>query len=194
MIERDPIVTAKEVATLDLLSGGRVLFGVGAGWNLEEMRNHGTDPSRRFRLMRERVEAMKAIWTEDEAEYHGEHVDFDPIWSWPKPVAEAAPAGAAWAGRAKVLDRVLAYGDEWMPNRLGSPEELAARGSTSCSERAGRPARAVRRPPASSRRRELVERLRARSASTAALFYVLARRRRGARPKRELATSYAALG
>ena len=71
VVERDPIVTAKEVASLDLLSGGRFLFGVGAGWNREEMRNHGTDPSRRFKLMRERVEAMKEIWTKDEAEYHG---------------------------------------------------------------------------------------------------------------------------
>ena len=94
MIERDPIVTAKEVATLDVVSGGRVLFGVGAGWNLEEMRNHGTDPERRFGIMRERVEAMKAIWTEDEAEYHGAHVDFDPIWCVAEARAEAAPAGA----------------------------------------------------------------------------------------------------
>src|SRR5437763_7038970 len=85
IIQRDPITTAKEVASLDRLSGGRFLFGVGAGWNREEMRNHGTDPDRRFTLMRERIEAMKAIWTEDEPEYHGRYVDFDPLWSWPKP-------------------------------------------------------------------------------------------------------------
>jgi probable F420-dependent oxidoreductase len=84
--QRDPIVTAKEVATLDHVSGGRFLFGVGAGWNKEEMRNHGTEPATRWKLMRERVEAMKAIWTQEEAEYHGRFVDFDPIWSWPKPV------------------------------------------------------------------------------------------------------------
>ena len=89
--ERDPIVTAKAVASLDGLSGGRVLFGVGAGWNREEMRNHGTDPRRRFARMRERVEAMKAIWTQDEAEYHGEFVDFDPIWCWPKPAQQPHP-------------------------------------------------------------------------------------------------------
>src|SRR5215210_6280235 len=82
VIERDPITLAKEVATLDQLSGGRFLFGVGAGWNVEEMKNHGTDPGTRFRRMRESVEAMKAIWTQDEAEYHGRIVDFDPIWSW----------------------------------------------------------------------------------------------------------------
>jgi probable F420-dependent oxidoreductase len=83
IIERDPIVTAKEVATLDHISGGRFLFGVGAGWNIEEMENHGTDPGTRFRRMRESVEAMKAIWTQDEAEYHGRIVDFGPIWSCP---------------------------------------------------------------------------------------------------------------
>ncbi|HLM26414.1 MAG TPA: LLM class F420-dependent oxidoreductase, partial [Thermoleophilaceae bacterium] len=89
--ERDPIVTAKEVATLDHVSGGRVFFGVGAGWNKEEMRNHGTDPRRRWSVMRERVEAMKAIWTQEQAEYHGRFVDFDPISSWPKPVQKPHP-------------------------------------------------------------------------------------------------------
>ena len=91
VIERDPITLAKEVATLDHISNGRVLFGVGGGWNREEMANHGTDPSRRWKLLRERIEAMKAIWTQDEAEYHGEFVDFDPIWSWPKPVQRPPP-------------------------------------------------------------------------------------------------------
>src|SRR5919198_2739981 len=86
VIERDPITTAKEVASLDLVSGGRFLFGVGGGWNLEEMANHGTDPKRRWALLRERVLAMKRIWAEDEAEYHGELVNFDKLWSWPKPV------------------------------------------------------------------------------------------------------------
>ena len=116
VVERDPIVTAKEVASLDRLSGGRFLFGVGAGWNREEMENHGTDPKRRFKLMRERIEAMKAIWTEDEAEYHGEHVDFDPIWSWPKPVQQPHPPVLVGGNGEKVLDRVVAFGDEWMPN------------------------------------------------------------------------------
>jgi probable F420-dependent oxidoreductase len=115
VVERDPIVTAKEVASLDLLSNGRFVFGVGAGWNLEEMENHGTDPGRRFSLMRERIEAMKAIWTEDEAEYHGEHVDFDPIWSWPKPVQKPHPPIVVGGNGEKALDRVVAYGDEWMP-------------------------------------------------------------------------------
>jgi probable F420-dependent oxidoreductase len=127
VIERDPIVTAKEVATLDRVSGGRFLFGVGAGWNKEEMRNHGTDPSRRWGLMRERVEAMKAIWTQDDAEYHGRYVDFDRIWSWPKPVQKPHPPVLVGGVGEKVLDRVVAYGDEWIPNRVRSPEELAPR-------------------------------------------------------------------
>ena len=127
VIERDPIVTAKEVATLDHVSGGRFLFGVGAGWNKEEMQNHGTDPSRRWGVMRERVEAVKAIWTQDEAEYHGRNVDFDPIWSWPKPVQKPHPPVLIGGVGEKVLDRVVAYGDGWIPNRVKSPEELAPR-------------------------------------------------------------------
>ena len=114
--EHDPIVTAKQVATLDRLSGGRFLFGVGAGWNVDEMQNHGTDPSTRFKLMRERVEAMKAIWTQDEASYHGELVDFDPIWSWPKPVSRPHPPILMGGSGPKVLDRVLDYADGWAPN------------------------------------------------------------------------------
>src|SRR3954447_2857889 len=127
VVERDPIVTAKEVASLDRLSGGRFLFGVGGGWNEEEMRNHGTDPSTRFGLMRERIEAMKAIWTQDEAEYHGRHVDFDPIWCWPKPVQRPHPPVLVGGLGEKVLDRVVAYGDEWIPNRVKSPEDLGER-------------------------------------------------------------------
>jgi probable F420-dependent oxidoreductase len=125
--QRDPIVTAKEVATLDQVSRGRFLFGVGAGWNREEMRNHGTDPDRRWGQMRERVEAMKAIWAEDEAEYHGRYVDFDPLWSWPKPVQKPHPPVLVGGVGDKVLDRVVAYGDEWIPNRVKSPEELGER-------------------------------------------------------------------
>ena len=127
IIERDPIVTAKEVATLDHISGGRFLFGVGAGWNIEEMTNHGTDPGTRFRRMRESVEAMKAIWTQDEAEYHGRIVDFGPIWSWPKPVQKPHPPVLVGGLGDKVLDRVVACGDEWIPNRVRSPEDLGER-------------------------------------------------------------------
>jgi len=126
VIERDPIVTAKEVASVDVLSGGRFLFGVGAGWNVEEMRNHGTDASRRFSVMRERIEAMKAIWTEDEASYSGRYVSFERIWCWPKPAQRPHPPVLVGGNGPRVLDRVLAFGDEWMPNRM-SDEDLAVR-------------------------------------------------------------------
>jgi probable F420-dependent oxidoreductase len=126
VVERDPLITAKEVASVDQLSGGRFLFGVGAGWNREEMRNHGTDPRRRFDVMRERIEAMKALWTEDEPEYHGEFVDFDPVWSFPKPAQEPHPPVIVGGTGEKVLDRVVAFGDEWMPNRTPL-EELGGR-------------------------------------------------------------------
>ena len=116
VVQRDPIQTAKSVASLDQVSGGRVLFGIGAGWNEDEMRNHGTaDYGRRFKLMRERVEAMKAIWTEKEAEYHGEFVDFDGIFAWPKPVQKPHPpihVGGGFPGGAR---RAIRYGDGWIP-------------------------------------------------------------------------------
>ena len=116
IVERDPITTAKEVATIDRVSGGRFVFGVGAGWNREEMANHGTDPKSRFSLMRERIEAMKAIWTEDEASYHGRHVDFDPIWSWPKPLQQPHPPILVGGNSDGALDRVVALADGWIPN------------------------------------------------------------------------------
>ena len=133
IIQRDPITTAKAVASLDRLSGGRLLFGVGAGWNVEEMANHGTDPSTRMRLMRERVEAMKAIWTEDEASYDGEFVKFDRIWCSPKPVQKPHPPVLVGGAGPTVLDRVLAFGDSWFPPAydddivLGQVEDLRAR-------------------------------------------------------------------
>ncbi|HEY0317986.1 MAG TPA: LLM class F420-dependent oxidoreductase [Solirubrobacterales bacterium] len=116
VVERDPIITAKEVASVDRLSGGRFEFGVGAGWNREEMRNHGTDPRTRMRLLRERVEAMKAIWTEEKAGYHGEFVDFDRIWCDPKPVQRPHPPVLVGGNGPTVIDRVLAFGDAWFPN------------------------------------------------------------------------------
>jgi probable F420-dependent oxidoreductase len=113
--QRDPVITAKEVASLDHLSGGRVLFGIGAGWNREELATHGTVYATRWRLLRERIEAMKRIWTEDEAEYHGSLVDFEPLWSWPKPVQKPHPPIAVGGNGPNTLERVVAYGDEWMP-------------------------------------------------------------------------------
>ncbi|MGI9328400.1 MAG: LLM class F420-dependent oxidoreductase [Pseudomonadales bacterium] len=113
--QRDPINCAKEVASLDHVSNGRVLFGIGAGWNGPEMRNHGTEPSERFRVMRERVEAMRALWTSEEAEYHGEKENFDPVWQWPKPVQKPHPPILVAGAHPNVLKRAVAYGDGWLP-------------------------------------------------------------------------------
>jgi probable F420-dependent oxidoreductase len=115
LVERDPITTAKEVASLDLVSGGRVIFGIGGGWNLEEMENHGTDPKLRWRLLRERLLAMREIWTGEEAEFHGELVDFDPIWSWPKPLQNPLPVYIG-GNTEHTLKRVIGLGDGWIPN------------------------------------------------------------------------------
>jgi probable F420-dependent oxidoreductase len=127
VIEHDPIDVAKAVASLDHVSNGRFLFGVGGGWNREEMADHGTPFERRFKVMRERIEAMKEIWTREEAEYHGEFVDFGPMWLWPKPVQKPHPPIHIGGGGDHVLKRVISYGDGWMPNRgeiLGRLPEL----------------------------------------------------------------------
>jgi probable F420-dependent oxidoreductase len=116
IVERDPITTAKEVATIDRVSGGRFMFGIGAGWNREEMANHGTDPGRRFGLMRERVAAMKEIWAAEEAEFHGKQVDFDPIWSWPKPMQRPHPPILVGGNSDGALARAVEIADEWIPN------------------------------------------------------------------------------
>jgi probable F420-dependent oxidoreductase len=127
VIERDPITTAKEVASVDHLSGGRVLFGVGGGWNLEEMENHGTDPRTRWKLMRENILAMKRIWTDDDASFDGELVRFDPIWSWPKPVQKPHPPVLIGGDGPHTLKRVVDYGDGWLPIGFRSPQSLRGR-------------------------------------------------------------------
>jgi probable F420-dependent oxidoreductase len=126
VIERDPIGLAKEVATLDYLSDGRFLFGIGGGWNFEEMENHGTDPARRWSILRERVMAIKHIWTHAEAEYHGALVNFDPIWQWPKPVQQPHPPIIVGGNGPRTLKRVIDYGDGWAPI-IGRGPELTDR-------------------------------------------------------------------
>jgi probable F420-dependent oxidoreductase len=128
VVQRDPITTAKEVASIDRLSGGRFLFGVGAGWNREEMVNHGTDPRSRMALLTERIEAMRRIWTTDEAEYHGKFVDFDPIWSYPKPVQSPLPVLIGGMGPT-VEERILSIGDGWLAESVSVQDldEFAAR-------------------------------------------------------------------
>jgi len=124
VVERDPITLAKEVATLDHLSGGRFLFGVGGGWNLEEMQNHGTNPHRRWKVLRERIEAMKTIWTEDKPTYHGEFVNFAPLWQWPKPVQKPHPPILIGGDGPNIFKRIVRYGDGWMPVAAYDPNDL----------------------------------------------------------------------
>ena len=127
LVERDPITTAKAVASVDRLSGGRMLFGVGAGWNLEELRDHGTDPKKRFAVLRERVEACKEIWANEEATYHGEFVNFDRIVCRPAPLQEPHPPVLVGGNGPNVLKRVLAFGDAWFPNRIPPDDQMIAR-------------------------------------------------------------------
>ena len=115
IIERDPIILAKEVASVDMISGGRLIFGIGGGWNVEEMANHGTLYRSRWRLLRERVLAMKEIWTQEEAEFHGEFVNFDKIWSYPKPVQKPHPPIIMGGDGPTTFDRIVEFCDGWMP-------------------------------------------------------------------------------
>lgn len=121
LVQRDPIHTAKQAATIDRLSDGRFLFGVGAGWNREEMAQHGTDPTTRMALLRERVLAMKQLWTKEEAELRGDHVHIEPTYLWPKPLQQPHPPIIVGGMGPTVFDRVLEYGDAWMPNPVGQP-------------------------------------------------------------------------
>ena len=122
--QRDVIHTAKEVASLDLVSGGRVAFGVGVGWNREEMRNHGTDPATRGKRVDEQLAALKQIWTTEQAEYHGRFVDFDPIFAWPKPVQQPHPPIYLGGESPAALRRLATYGDGWLPRAHTSPDEI----------------------------------------------------------------------
>jgi probable F420-dependent oxidoreductase len=113
--QRDPIQTAKLVATIDQVSNGRFLFGVGGGWNADEMENHGTEFKTRFKLMRERIEAMKEIWTKEKAEYHGDMVNFDEMMAWPKPVQKPYPPIIVGGAFPQAARRAIRYGDGWCP-------------------------------------------------------------------------------
>lgn len=113
--QHDPIVLAKVIASLDMMSGGRFEFGIGGGWNVDEMNNHGVEYKTRFKQMREHTEAMKAIWTQDEASYHGEFVNFDPIWSYPKPTQRPHPPILLGGETDYTLKRIVEYCDGWIP-------------------------------------------------------------------------------
>lgn len=117
VVQRDPIILAKEIATIDRLTDGRFLFGVGAGapWNAAELENHGVNPKTRTGLMLERIDAMKQIWVHEQAEYHGKQVDFDPIFQWPKPVQQPHPPILMGGMGPTVLERTLSHADGWIP-------------------------------------------------------------------------------
>jgi probable F420-dependent oxidoreductase len=118
LIQRDPITTAKEAASIDLISGGRFVFGVGAGWNIEELRDHGTDPKTRGALLDERIEAIKALWTTEPAEYHGKYVDFGPSYSRPKPVRKPHPPIYVGGDSDATVKRVNRHDAGWISNPL----------------------------------------------------------------------------
>ncbi len=134
IVQRDPIIFAKEMASLDQVSGGRAVLGIGAGWNREEMRDHGTDPRTRMALMRERVLAMKELWTRERAEFHGEYVDFAPAYLWPKPLHSIPVLVGGWG--PGTFERVLEYGDGWFP--FAGPRGALTGGIAELRARAGR--------------------------------------------------------
>ena len=124
--QRDPIQTAKLVASIDQVSGGRFLFGIGVGWNAEEMEDHGTVFATRAKLVRERIEAMKVIWTKSKAEYHGEFVNFDPMMTWPKPVQTPHPPVIVGGAFPQAARRAVRYGEGWIPlaGRIGGGNDV----------------------------------------------------------------------
>ena len=142
VIERDTITMAKEIASLDRLSGGRFLFGIGGGWNAEEMEHHGTVFKTRFRKMVEQVQALKTIWTQDEAEFHGDFVNFDALWSWPKPLQQPHPPIFLGGETSYTLQRVVDHCDGWLP-RSRRPE-LILQGISEIKERAAKAGRDVK--------------------------------------------------
>jgi len=124
--QRDPIITAKSVASLDQLSGGRFVFAIGGGWNVEEMENHGTRYPTRFKVLRERALAMKALWTQEQAEFHGEFVNFDPVWLYPKPKQKPHPPILLGGESDHTLRRVAEFCDGWFPRPRGGWEPKSA--------------------------------------------------------------------
>jgi probable F420-dependent oxidoreductase len=140
VIERDTITTAKSVASVDHVSNGRFLFGVGGGWNREEMEHHGTDFPSRFKRLEEQVRAMKELWTKDVAEYRGKFVDFEPVWAWPKPVQKPHPPVYFGGESGYTLQRIVEIGDGWFP-RGRSGAEAVLKGMADLEARAAKAGR-----------------------------------------------------
>jgi probable F420-dependent oxidoreductase len=138
--QHDPIVTAKAIASLDRLSGGRFIFGIGGGWNVDEMENHGVRYETRFKQMREHVLAMNALWTQEQASFHGEFVNFDPVWSWPKPAQNPHPPILLGGETDHTLKRIVEYCDGWFPRpgRSGFDPASAVARLHRAAEAAGR--------------------------------------------------------
>lgn len=124
LIERDVIHTANEVASLDLISNGRAVLGVGVGWNREEMSNHGTDPSTRGALLDEQLQALRALWTNERAEFHGDFVDFDPVYLWPKPVQRPHPPIYVGGGSPAAIRRAAKNADGWFPHPVAEVSQV----------------------------------------------------------------------
>ncbi|UXA17227.1 LLM class F420-dependent oxidoreductase [Mycobacterium sp. SMC-4] len=136
LIQRDPIITAKEAASIDVISNGRFVFGVGAGWNIEELRHHGTDPKTRGSLLDERIEAIRALWTNEPAEYHGRFVNFDASYSRPKPVQKPHPPIFIGGDSDATVKRIIRHGAGWISNPL--PPDMLARRVEQIRDGAGR--------------------------------------------------------
>src|SRR5262249_37839490 len=137
--QRDPIITAKSVASLDQLSGGRFIFGIGGGWNAEEMENHGVRYDTRFRQLREHVLAMKALWTQEQAQFHGEFVNFDPVWLYPKPKQKPHPSILLGGESDHTVRRLVEFCDGWFPRpRAGWEPKRAAERLREAARAAGR--------------------------------------------------------
>ena len=137
--QREPIVTAKSVASLDQMSNGRFIFAIGGGWNVDEMENHGARYETRFKLLRERVLAMKALWTQEEAQFHGEFVNFDPVWMYPKPKQRPHPPVLIGGESDHTIRRVVEFGDGWFPRpRKGWEPRSAVARLTEAAKAAGR--------------------------------------------------------
>ncbi len=173
VIERDPITLAKEVASLDFLSNGRFLFGIGGGWNAEEMENHGTDFKKRWRILRERILAMKEIWTKDEPEFHGEFVKFDPIWSWPKPAQKPHPPIFLGNNTPNGRQRVVEYCDSWLPIAARAGDLAAgAADLRQRAEKAGRDSRSIPISVYAAKPEESAVREYAKAGAERAIFYL----------------------
>jgi probable F420-dependent oxidoreductase len=125
--QHEPLVTAKAIASLDRMSNGRFVFGIGGGWNVDEMENHGATHKDRFKIMREHVLAMKALWTQEEASFHGQFVDFDPVWSYPKPAQRPHPPIVLGGESDHTLKRVVEYCDGWFPRTRAGFDPVEAK-------------------------------------------------------------------